>query len=133
MPAVQQVGHTVEVLRAEERDALALDRGDEIPPHGKLVRQRREGLLKAYEVERLPIVPIEGELDAHEEQAELMVLVLVGVEDVGSALVEERGHAGNESLAVRTINQQDGSFFHAIPEYGIAWQVGREDALGQRT
>ncbi len=47
-------------------------------------------------------------LDTHEEEAELVVLVLVGVQDVGSLIVEKRGDARDEAFLVRAIDQENG-------------------------
>ena len=41
-----------------------------------------------------------------------MVLVLVGVENVGAALVEQRGDARDQALPVRAIDKQNGRMFH---------------------
>jgi len=43
-----------------------------------------------------------------------VVLMLVGVEDVGPMLVEQRGDAGHQTFLVRTIDEQYGGFFHAL-------------------
>jgi len=49
---------------------------------------------------------VEPPLDAHEEEAQFVVLVLVGVEDVGSMLGKQRGDAGNETFLVGAIDEQ---------------------------
>ena len=50
-----------------------------------------------------------GELDAHEEEAELDILMLVGVEDVDVVASDEKIHdGGDDSLAVGTVDEQDG-------------------------
>ena len=43
-----------------------------------------------------------------------MVLVLVGVENVGAVLVEQRGDAGHQALPVRAVDEQNGGVFHAL-------------------
>jgi hypothetical protein len=36
------------------------------------------------------------------------------VEDVGAALVKQAGEAGDQSLAVRAVNEQNSGIFHAL-------------------
>ncbi len=55
---------------------------------------------------------VERPLDAHEKEAQFVVLVLVGVEDVGASLVEQAGDAGHQTLLVRAVDQQNGCVFH---------------------
>jgi len=47
--------------------------------------------------------------DAHEEQAQLVILVLIGVQDIGAMRIEEVGNGGHQAFPVGTINQQNGS------------------------
>src|SRR5262249_44805602 len=66
------------------------------------------------------VVEVEGEpgqlpLDAHEEQAALRVLVLVGVQDVAVVPVEELADGGDDPLAVGAVDQQDGRALHGTP------------------
>jgi hypothetical protein len=49
--------------------------------------------------------PIQRPLDAHEKQAKVVVLMLVGVENVCAVLIEQAGDAGHQALAVRAVNQ----------------------------
>ena len=49
--------------------------------------------------------PVQRPLDAHEEQAEVVILVLVGVKNVGAMLVEQAGDAGHQALLVRAVDQ----------------------------
>ena len=52
-----------------------------------------------------------GELDAHEEEAKLDILMLVGVEDVDVVTRDEEvDDGGDDSLAVGTIDEQDCGF-----------------------
>ena len=50
-----------------------------------------------------------------------MVLVLVGVQDVGPVPVEQRGDARNEAFLVRAVNQQYGRVFHAAFSLNQDW------------
>ena len=50
-----------------------------------------------------------GELDTHEEEAKLDILMLVGVEDVDVVTLDEKvDYGGDDSLAVGTVDEQDG-------------------------
>ena len=102
-PAVQQVGHAVQVLRAEERHArLARARG-ELPRHVEIGRKPGKGGAKAFEVEAVQLP-----LHAHEKQAKLLVPVLVGMQDIRPALVEQSRDARHQALAIGAIDQQYG-------------------------
>lgn len=57
-------------------------------------------------------VAVERPFDAHEEEAEGAIDVLIGVEDVGSVLVKERGDAGDETFLVGAVDEEDGGVFH---------------------
>src|SRR5262249_39160407 len=48
----------------------------------------------------------------HEEEAQLVILMLVGVKNVGAALVKQAGDAGDESLAVGAVDQENCGVFH---------------------
>jgi hypothetical protein len=54
----------------------------------------------------------EAPLDAHEEQAEIVVLVLIGMQDVRTVLVEEPGNAGHQPFTVRAIDEKNSCVFH---------------------
>ena len=64
------------------------------------------------EAGRLQVEAFERPLDAHEEQLQLVVLVLVGVKDVGSMRVKEVGDSGHYPPAIGAVNQQDGGVLH---------------------
>lgn len=48
-------------------------------------------------------------LDAHKKQAEFIILMLVGMQDIGAVGVEKLGYGGDQSFAVGAIDEQDGS------------------------
>ena len=52
---------------------------------------------------------LERPFDTHEEQAQLVILVLIGMQDICAMRIEEIGDGGHQTLAVGTINQQNGS------------------------
>jgi hypothetical protein len=57
---------------------------------------------------RLQIESLQLKLHAHEEQAEVAVDVLVGVQNVGATLEEQSRHARHKALAIGAIDQQNG-------------------------
>jgi len=67
------------------------------------VEARRHG----FEVcaEGLEVEVVEYPLDPHEEQAGLVILVLVGVDDIGAKPVEQSGNAGDQAFAIGTVDQ----------------------------
>ena len=103
--AQQQVGQAVQVLRDEERDVL-LGVGElDAPVHLELARDGVEGGAKCGFAEA---GGVGGELDAHEEEAKLDILMLVGVQDVDVVAGNEKIHdGGDDSLAVGTVDEQD--------------------------
>jgi hypothetical protein len=55
---------------------------------------------------------VKSPFDAHEKESQVMILVLIGMQNVGASFVEQAGDAGHQTLAVRTINQQNGRIVH---------------------
>jgi len=51
---------------------------------------------------------IERPFDAHEEEAGFVVLMLIGVDDVGAEAVEQAGDRGDQALAVGAVDEADG-------------------------
>jgi hypothetical protein len=49
----------------------------------------------------------------HEKQAGLVVLVLVGVDNVGSVLIKNAGDRGDKAFAVRARDKEDGGILHS--------------------
>jgi hypothetical protein len=83
---MKQVGETVKLLRNEDRHARPVGHWLELPAHAELLC----GFFKLCQ-ERRYVETIEHPLHAHKEQAGLVVLVLIGVGDVRSELVQEAG------------------------------------------
>ncbi len=106
-PAVQQVGHAMQILRAEEGDARPARARGQLPVHAELGGKGREGGFESVEVEA-----VERPLHAHEEQAEVVVDVLVGVQDIGAALVEKPRHARHKAFAIGAVDQKNSGIFH---------------------
>ena len=55
---------------------------------------------------RALVVHRQSPLDAHEEEAQFVVLVLIGVQDVRAPLIEQRRNPGHQPRPVGTIDQQ---------------------------
>jgi hypothetical protein len=102
-PSMEQIGHAVQILRAEERHARTARAWGELPGHVELTRERHESCAETFEIEAF-----EAKFDAHEKEAQLLIAVLIGVQDIGSALVEKAGDARDESRAIRAVDQEDG-------------------------
>ena len=62
---------------------------------------------------------VQLQLHAHEEETQIAVDVLVGVEDVRAALVEQSRHARHKALAIGAIDQQNSRIFHVLTDYDI--------------
>ena len=88
LEAVQQVGHAVVELRHEQRHARLAARFGEPPRHPEAPGDGAEGGGEVGEVEvEVRQIPF----DPHQEQLQLGVLVLVGVQDVGVVREQEIG------------------------------------------
>jgi hypothetical protein len=54
-----------------------------------------------------------GELDTHEEETKLHILVLIGVEDVGVVLLNQKvGDGGDKAFAVGAVDEENGGLGH---------------------
>ena len=102
--AMQQVCDAVQVLRAEERDPRFLVHAAKLPAHVQFFGERREGL---GEVGNIGTAIFHCPLDAHEKQAQLMILMLIGMEDVGALLVEKAGDARYQAFLVWAVDEEN--------------------------
>ena len=86
---------------------ILLDVGEfDAPVHGELSGGGIEGCVEAVLIE---VLDFGRELDAHEEEAEFDVLMLVGVEDVDVVVLDEEGHdRGDDAFAVGTVDEEGG-------------------------
>ena len=101
MMSMKQVGEAVQLLRHEDRHPCWRVRQFEAPTHLELDGKRIETLSKSRQVEI-----IEPPLHPHEEQASFVILMLIGVHDVGAAFVQERRDAGDEALSVGAVDEE---------------------------
>ena len=110
VPALQQVGHAVQVLGAEQGQARAAGAGGEAPVHVEFGGQFSVGAFEGRKIEGRGRGRAGGQfpLHAHEEEAQLVVAMLVRMQDIGAVGVEHGGDARDEALAVGAIDQQNG-------------------------
>jgi hypothetical protein len=110
--AMKKVGQAVEIVGDEDGDVSGRGGEGEAPVHAELLGQWGEGSMKAcFIAEKI----VGGELDAHEEESKLHVLMLVGVEDVGVVLMnKEVGDGGDETFAVGAVNEENGGTGHGV-------------------
>ncbi len=90
-----------------------------LPAHRQFLRQRRKLPLESFQIEDLSGVALsrlararvlsaalgKGPLHAHEEEALLMIFVLIRVQDIGATLVEHSGDAGHQPFAIGAIDK----------------------------
>ncbi|HEV2710308.1 MAG TPA: hypothetical protein VGU67_08860 [Edaphobacter sp.] len=56
---------------------------------------------------------VRSELDAHEEEAKFHILMLIGVQNIGVVLLDEKvGDGGDETFAVGAVNEKNGYLGH---------------------
>jgi hypothetical protein len=101
-PAPDQVGQAVVGLRGQDHHLAALLAAPERPGPGVALRERGEGGAPGGGVGVAGI-----EHHAHEEAAGLLVVVLLGVEDVGPALEEQGRDPGHDAGPVVAGERQD--------------------------
>ena len=99
----------MQVLRDKNRHGRMPSGVIDLPVHAVAGAEGSESRAKGIFGE---IEIFEGELHAHEEQAELVVLVLVRVQDVGIVFEQKVGDGRDQAFAVRAIDEQDGSVGH---------------------
>ena len=122
VPPMQKVGHAVQILRAKQRNPRLLLRRIDPPAHVQLRGKRSKCLFESSQVEArlaaalmvLRFTAVQRPFHAHEEQAQVVILVLVGMQNVGSVLVEHSGDAGHQTLAIGAVDQENGCVFHGL-------------------
>ncbi len=110
----------MQMLGDKQRDIRGFVAVFEAPIHIEFGSQGSKcgAALSLVEVESARCV-IQGELDAHEEEAKLVVLMLVGVQDIGVMLEQEIGDGRDNSFAVGAIDEQDSGLHKAWWMSGI--------------
>ena len=99
----------MQILRDEEGDVLRGVGELDAPVHLEVAGDGPEGGAECGFAET---GGVGGELDAHEEEAKFDILMLVGVEDVDVVARNEKiNDGGDDSLAVGTVDEQDGDLW----------------------
>ena len=91
---MQQVRHAMQILRAKQRHARPARAPAQLPPHPQLRGHRLERRLEPFQIESFALrrarrSAIQRELNPHEEQPQLMVLVLVRMNNVRAPLIQQ--------------------------------------------
>ena len=105
--AVKEIGQTVQVPGYEDRYPRRLRHQAEAPAHLESGGQGLKLFAKPKQVEGLQFP-----LHPHEKELGFGILMLIGVGDVGAVPVEQVGDARHQALAVRTIDEENGSIPH---------------------
>jgi hypothetical protein len=109
--AMQQVGDAVQIVGTEDGNAWAAASAMQLPVHLKLVGERGEFAGEDGETfmngVALDRIAFQSPLHTHEEEAQLVILMLVGVKDVGALRVEQAGDASHQAFPVRAVDEQD--------------------------
>ncbi|MCU1224030.1 MAG: hypothetical protein JWQ42_2123 [Edaphobacter sp.] len=79
----------------------------ELPHHAKLIRNGLKRSPKAIQIE-----PLQQPFDPHEEELFVMVLMLIGMRDIGPEAVQHSRDRGDQPFLVRAGNQKNSGFSH---------------------
>src|SRR5580658_5411223 len=107
--ALQNIHQAMQMLRDKYGHARSLVHQLELPIHLEFGRENLELLAKLLDVES-----VQRPLDAHKKEPSIVILMLVGVNDVRSVTVQKASDPGDEALAVRAGDQHDGGVFHFV-------------------
>jgi hypothetical protein len=78
-----------------------------VPLHLKLRGERFE-----FRAECIHVEAIERPFDAHKEEDGLMVLMLIGVYDIGAVSIEQARHGCDQAFPVRAVDQEYSGIRH---------------------
>src|ERR1035441_3228255 len=97
------------LLRNEDGHSWPRGRVGQLPLHLEGLGKHRKFCAESRVVKgKILEIP----LHAHEEEAEIGVLMLIGMQDVGAVPVQETGNAGYDALAVGAVNQKNSGIWH---------------------
>ena len=106
---VEQVNQAVLVARDEQSHGNSPSAKDHSPRESGAIGKRSEGPAKLRFIQ---VEAIERPFDAHEEQVQLRVLMLVGMQDVPAMREEEVRDQGDQTFAVGRVEQQNRALIH---------------------
>jgi hypothetical protein len=98
----QQIHPAMQVARYEDRHRRARRRVLHPPAHPEALGDRLE---LARQVFPGQVKVLQRPFDPHEEQPQVVILVLIGVEDVGAVRAQKVRDGGNDPLPVGAINE----------------------------
>ncbi len=108
--AMEQVCQAMQIMRTKNSHVLRGVGKFQLPVQRMPLGQRRE---RRAELCFVKILFVGRKLDPHEEQAQLHILMLIGIQNIGVIFLnQEVGDGGDQAFAVRTINKQNRSFRH---------------------
>ena len=90
----------MQVLRDEDGDTCDLGGEFESPIHVKFEGHSRELRAKAIHGKAF-----ERPFHAHEEEAGFVILMLIGMDDIGAVVVKHPGDSGHEAFTIRAGDQ----------------------------
>jgi hypothetical protein len=105
--SVKNIHQAVKVLRHEAGDTGGFRHQMESPMHVKLGC----GVLK-FRLECGLIESFQRPFDAHKKKTGFMVLMLIGVRDVGAVSIEQAGDRRHQAFTVRAVDQENGGILH---------------------
>ena len=119
--SLQDIHQAVKVLRHEDGDPGNVRHQLQAPVHPKF---RGRGL--EFGPECVQVESIQRPFDAHKEQAGFVVLMLIGMYDVGAVSIEQAGDGRDQAFTVRTIDQENRRIPHGS-EVSLARGAGRKN------
>src|ERR1035441_8604652 len=104
---IEEIHQTVKVLRHEDGDAWSLRHQLELPLHVKFGGRGLEFCAESAEIESF-----QRPFNTHKKQASLVVLMLIGVGDIGAVSIKKACHGRDQAFAVRTVDQENCGILH---------------------
>ena len=114
-PTIKQIRQTMVVVRHKNRQPRPDLRELQSPVHLEPPGNRRKFSSESLCIE---IEPAQVPFDSGQKQAQVRVLMLVGMKDIGVVAEEEIRHHGDDPFAVRTIDQRDGGLVSDLRRHG---------------
>jgi hypothetical protein len=109
LTALKNIGQAVQVLGYEQRYPERFRHRLQAPAHPEFRGYATEFILECVQVET-----IQRPFHAHEKQPRLMVLMLIGMGDIGPVTVQQARNGRDKAFLVRTIDQQNGRGSHRL-------------------
>ena len=104
---VEDIHEAVKVLGYEDRNPRNLRHQPEAPMHMKLRGHDLE-----FQPECVQVETFQRPFDTHKKQAGFVILMLIGVRDVGAVSIKEARDSRDESLPVWTADKKSSRICH---------------------